>query len=256
VIFEERTTSDRGKNRAIVRPMRPWLVIAIFILLTTRLGMAVCSRPQPRMVCAEYFAKSVVLIATLEKTDILRSPDDPEGVEAFLYTLHADRALHGEISPNFQVRDENTSSRSTFDWIEGKKYLLFLSYSQGEHAWWLDGCGNSGPLDRSQSVLARIRHIKADHSNTGVIEGTVGTEQETTTPGAKVTATGKQGRFTARINFDGRFRMRVPTGRYEVRVSDPEYSFGGNLFSYEDPTGVQIESGGCAQLQFSISETK
>jgi hypothetical protein len=46
--------------------------------------------------------------------------------------------------------------------------------------------------------------------------------------------------------------MKVPAGQYAVRVIDEEdVIYPTAEFSYEDPQKVQIECGGCAQVQFT-----
>ena len=217
---------------------------------------AVCSVPQPRLVCAEYFASQLVIEATLVKTTELHDKDDPGGISAYLYTLRVNRALRGKIAGTIQVYEGNDSGRATFGWLQGKEYLLFLFYAPSEKSWELDGCGNSGPLDKANVALSEIAAIKTARGG-GVIHGVVrGSEQlpEVTISGVHVEAQGPTGRYVATTNEKGEFRMDVPVGRYAVRVIDQSRTFEAALFSYEAPGKIQIEPGGCAQIELAEGE--
>lgn len=213
--------------------------------------MAVCRVPQPRLVCAEYFASQVVTEATLVDRRIVSDKDDPAGISAYVYTLHAGSVLRGKVGTKFRVYEENSSGRATFDWKMGRKYLLFLFYSPQYKSWILDGCGNSGPLSQTQSVLAQSDRIKAEHGG-GVIQGVV-SEQALSIPipGVRVEAIGTSGRYTTKTNSKGEFQMEVPVGHYVVDATNTGLLFERADLSYGDPHSIRIESGGCAQIQFA-----
>jgi hypothetical protein len=67
----------------------------------------------------------------------------------------------------------------------------------------------------------------------------------------RVEAQGTTGRYSATANEKGEFQMDVPSGKYIVRVVDTGLFFDKALFSYEDPSKIQIEPGGCAQVEFA-----
>jgi hypothetical protein len=222
--------------------------------LLAPLAMAFCSVPQPRLVCAEYFASQLVVEATLAQIKIIGDKSDPVGIEARVYTLDVNRVMRGRIVGSIQVYEGNDSGRATFDWTPGKKYLLFLSYVPRENAWGLDGCGNSGPLGKSKAALSEIEAIKAAHDG-GVIYGVV-SNQTLSIPinGIHVGAQGDGGKYAATTNEKGEFQMNVPAGQYSVRVVESGISFNEADISYVDPSRVQIEPGGCAQIQFAEVE--
>lgn len=94
--------------------MKRCLVFAVLAPLLACPAMAVCNVPQPRLVCAEYFASRVVVEATLLRTRTVRDSDDPEGVAAYVYTLRSGRVLRGDIAAQFQIYEENSSGRAAF----------------------------------------------------------------------------------------------------------------------------------------------
>jgi hypothetical protein len=156
----------------------------------------------------------------------------------------------------FRVHEGNDSGRATFGWKIGRGYLLFLFYSDSDKAWELDGCGNSGPVSGAKAALQQIAAIQASHDG-GVIHGVI-SQQALSVPVANVhvEARGANGRYTATTNSKGEFEIEVPAGRYAVRATETGFSFATADFSYENPNKVQIESGGCAQVQLvSVGET-
>jgi hypothetical protein len=217
--------------------------------------MAYCNVPQPRLVCAEYFASQMVVEATLIRVSSLHDKDDPEGISARVYTLRVNRIFRGKEAGTIRVYEGNDSGRATFDWVRGKQYLLFLFYAASEKSWALDGCGNSGPLGRAGMALSEISAIKAARNGGGVIHGIV-SQQALSNPiqDVQVEASGATGRYTATTNEKGEFVLKVPAGRYVVRVIKNQFTFSAADIGYENPRKIRIEPGGCAQVQFSRVE--
>ena len=236
-----------------MKPLACLLCVAL-ILLTAPLAMAFCFVPQPRLTCAEYFASQLVVEATLVQTKIIGDKNDPMGISARVYTLDVDRVMRGKIAGSVRVYEGNDSGRATFDWTPGKKYLLFLFYVPHENAWGLDGCGNSGPLSGAEDALSGIEAIKAARDG-GVIYGAVSQQAlSIPIPRVHVEAQGDNGEYAATTNEKGEFQMKVPAGQYSVRVIASGHSFKKAAISYEDPGKVQIEPGGCAQVQLAETE--
>lgn len=229
--------------------MKYFMLVGIVGLLVAGPAMAVCNVPSPRLVCAEYFASKVVVEATLVKVKSVHTNDDPKGVLAHVYTLRADRLIRGHVSEVFQVYEGNDSGRATFDWVTRRKYILFLFYFAAEKSWALDGCGNSGPFNGAKSVLEQIGAIQT-HNGGGVIHGMV-SDQTLAAPfsGVAVEARGTKGIYKATTNSKGEFEIKVPAGGYVLRATKAGRSFYTADFSYENPQDLQIEPGGCVQVQ-------
>ena len=228
--------------------------IGALLFAPPTLGM--CNVPQPRLVCAEYFASTVVVEATVTKVGAIHVKEDPDGIAAFKYSLRVNHVVRGQIDPDFQIYEGNDSGRATFDWKAGREYLLFLFYSASDKAWELDGCGNSGPTSSAKGVLQEIAAIKASHGG-GVIHGVI-SQQALSVPvsAVRVEARGAHGHYSATTNSHGEFEIKVPAGRYAVRAIKTGFSFANADISYENPNKVKIESGGCAQVQLvSVGET-
>ncbi len=143
--------------------------------------------------------------------------------------------------------EENSSGRAGFSWVRGQEYLLFLNYNENDHTLWeLDGCGNSGPLNRAAAALSAIDAIKTSRSST--IRGVI-TEQALSTPIAGVHVEAQSGNllFTAVTNRRGEFQFDVPPGRYSVSAVEKGRLFREGDYSYQDLDNP-IEPGGCAQV--------
>jgi Carboxypeptidase regulatory-like domain len=236
--------------------MKNCLLLAVVMLLGSGPALGMCSVPQPRLICAEYFASEVVSEATLVKIRTIRDRQDPEGVLAYTYTLHADRVIRGRITTGFRVYEGNDSGRATFDWKIGRKYLLFLFYSGPDKSWELDGCGNSGPLSSATVALEEIQKIQRRHG-VGFIHGVVSARAPSAPiSGVSVEARGASGRYTATTNAKGEFEIKVPPGRYAVSVAKTGFSFNAGDFSYDNPQNVRIQPGGCTQVQFAAIEVR
>lgn len=234
---------------------RPCLLCVAAVLFLPLPAMPFCSVPQPRLICAEYFHSQLVVEATLIQTRELHAKEDPEAVLAHVYTLRVNQTLRGKLDRTINVYEGNDSGRATFDWVPEGTYLLFLFHVAGEEAWVLDGCGNSGPLSKADMALSEIAAIKAARGG-GVIHGVV-SEQEVSNPipGVHVEARGTTGRYAATTNEKGEFQLIVPSGRYVIRATWNGFAFRRADISYEDPRNVQIEQGGCAQVQLTRDDS-
>ena len=225
---------------------------AVLFLAATLDVAAVCSVPQPRLVCAEYFNSQAVVTATLvAKKHVV--PKDK--MDWFVYTLQTKTVLRGTTPASFPIYEENSSGRATFGWKVGTTYLLFLWYSKEGGAWELDGCGNSAPLKQAAATLKQIQHIRTVHG--GSIRGVTSTPAlSEPLPGVMVVARGSNGKFTTTTNPAGEFMIHLPAGQYTVRAIRLGWSFEPDDFTYEDPAKIRIQNGGCAQVQLTGRKTR
>lgn len=232
--------------------MKKGLLFAVGALLSAVPAMGFCSVPQPRLVCAEYFASELVVEATLVNVRTISDKDDPEGISAFVYSLRAGQRFRGSIAGSFQVYEGNDSGRTTFDWKVGQTYLLFLFYSASEKAWELDGCGNSGPVNRARAVLEEIATIQKRHGGDGHIYGVVSQQAlSVPIPQVQVEARGIDGVYKATTNAKGEFEIKVPPGVYSVSATKSGLIFGDADISYADSLNLRVEPGGCVQVQLA-----
>jgi hypothetical protein len=208
---------------------------------------ALCGHPNPRLVCAEYFQEDAVVIAQVVKSRPVPSAED---VDYTLYTMNVERVLRGGISPRFRVIQGNNSGRVGFSWVKGESYLLFISYNKEYKAWALDGCSNSGPIEEAARTLKSIDQLRAG-GHGGTIQGIVWPDA-----GATVTARGTTGVFKTTTGEEGEFEIHVPAGEYRVSVRHAGKRFEPDFMSYEDPHGLRVRNGACAQVQFLVSERK
>jgi hypothetical protein len=234
-----------------MRMKQLFVFVVVCALGTMQRAVALCGEPQPRLVCAEYYASQVVLDATLLKVEDVHEKDDPDGVDGRFYTLKADRILRGTIPETFRVYEGNDSGRASFDWSVGTRYLLFLFTSSEEKAWSLEGCGNSAPVSQANAVLREIDRMNLNQRG-GSIYGVV-SGQTLSNPLSNIhlMIRGVTGSFEAATDHNGRFHVEVPSGEYKVEPEYPPIPLEPYVLTYENPQHVKIHAGGCAQLQFT-----
>ena len=240
-----------GERRILPSRRLGWILFVAFVVASSLPARPFCSEPQPRLICAEYFASQLVVEATLVNTEKELWKNDPDGILARVYTLRVNRNLRGELTETIRVYEENDSGRAAFDWVRGRKYLLFLFHTRGKTTWSLDGCGNSGPVAKAARALAVIEQVKS-RGGSGFIHGRASDEVLSSgLSGVRVEVSGAAGRFSAKTNSRGNFRIEVPPGNYSVmsaRTDDGDV-FETSDISYIDGKNIQIQPGGCAQIQ-------
>ncbi len=183
--------------------------------------------------------------------------DDPEGISGHFYTLRANQIFRGTIQHTFTVYEGNDSGRASFDWNLGTAYLLFLFNSPDDKkAWSLEGCGNSAPADRADSVLRDIASIKRQRQG-AFISGVVSSEKLSTfLPNVHLMIRGDGRTFKTATDQSGRFQIEVPPGTYSVEPIDPPVPLEPDVLTYEDPRHLRLQPSGCVQVQFSEASTR
>ena len=221
-------------------------------IISSQLAYAVCSEPQPRLVCAEFSAAKIVVQATLVKVDNETYKNDPKVIIGHYYTLKTSQIYRGVPEQTVKVYEGNDSGRASFPWKVGTRYLLFLFKSHekpNEQVLSFDGCGNSGPVARAASALRGIDQMKYLNGN-ALIAGTVSSHDlSTPLPDVELEARGSGKIYRASTDRKGRFRVEVPPGDYTLEPKGPDLSFEVFEMSYEDQH-LAMQPGTCAQVQF------
>ena len=229
---------------------RPSFCLVLGLVVFAGDAFPVCRVPQPRTVCAEYINSQVVVIAKLLS---IREVGDNDG---HFYSLATVTSLRGQVDSSFQVWEENSSGRATFDWKKGVEYLLFTSFSKQDRAWVIDGCGNSGPLSRSSAVLAAIKSMNLS-APYGEVEGMASTDSWTTALSDVTIRAVEDGKtFSAKTGQDGRFKIQLPVGHYQMTAIRAGWLLEPVPFSYENPSDLRLTGGACAQVQFSGTQKR
>lgn len=211
---------------------------------------ATCGLPQPRLVCQEYFASPVVVVAKLVR--IRRMEPTPGQLTGTYYYMEAVQRRKGRILNRFQVYEENSSGRAQFEWKRGEDYLLFLTRSGQSRDWEFDGCGNSAPMSKAQKVLDEIGRMKTAQERQ-MIAGSIASDE--TLPARLMVKVEGEGKTRTVAVENREFRLRVEPGTYVVTASYPGWQFRKDDFSYDDPQKIAIEPGRCAQVQFQAEKS-
>ena len=166
------------------------------------------------------------------------------------------RALRGKIRGTFRVYETNDSGRATFDWVQGRDYLLFsfpiIGAAGDLGTQWLRQFWSAR---QGEHGIGRNRRNSKQHAAAeSFTASSVSRRYQPRSPGFASEAQGPSGRYAATTNEKGEFQLSVPVGRYVVRASKEGANFDKADISYEDPRNVRIEPGGCAQVQFARIE--
>ena len=219
---------------------------AMLLLSFAPRSLAYCNT-RPRLVCAEYSNSKLVVVAKLMRIEHI-PPRNEKELDGFLYTLAPVSMLKGDVGQTFEVYEENSSGRAPFSWANNETYLLFLNRNP-DGTWWLYGCGNSAPLKAARYALRAIESMKARKG--GLIHGLVRGDFAPYWERLSVDVRGDRKSYHAVTDKDGLFKIHVPAGHYEVRVIKEGSRFQiDRINSFEDPDNLEIEDGGCAQVQF------
>ncbi|HXW83958.1 MAG TPA: carboxypeptidase-like regulatory domain-containing protein [Candidatus Binataceae bacterium] len=223
--------------------------IALIATTSPRLN-AFCFQPQPIRVCAEFFKADEVFTGTVIANNYQPNgiPEPTEPQPGWHYRLKVQDAYRGTLGPVVDIYTEDTSGRFPLD--SGQSYLLF-AYKTGSIAQ-IFGCANSTKLADAGPKVAEInRIVKAAGSDLdGEIWGRiVQWLGGAGVAGVQVTARGNESVYRTRTIDDGSFHLRVPPGQYSIIAQSPHWNFSKWDVSFDDPSHLRIEPGGCAQVQ-------
>ena len=135
---------------------------AIALLLSSADAYAACLDPDDLnaywypSVEEELASAAAVVIGTV--IDVVAVPDEkPDFISAYLYTIHIEETLHGDVPDQITVRSLNDSGRYWMN--DGETHLLFLNRRDSFFS--ASPCGNSGIADEAQNVLRELHDLLA-----------------------------------------------------------------------------------------------
>ena len=227
----------------MLRRLGPAPLVAA-ILLSSSPSAAVCSKPDPK-VCAEFFKSDLVFVGWVSsQRDVTAESVFDDG---WSYQLQVETVFRGDAGESIEVFTPNNSSRFPLD--VGGKYLLFANSAYDRIV--IGDCGNSSRLADATDAIREIGKI--GEATNGFIEGHVASRPKWDgVSGIPFAVRGAESTYRAITDQDGWFRVMVPPGTYRVEVESSRVTpFD---LSYDRPNRVVVHKGGCAQLQFVVSE--
>ena len=215
------------------------------ICLTCCLGVigtpvvAVCPSPVPRA-CSLFLERDAVFVAKV----LSRMYADNE--ESIRFDVRVSRVLRGDVKATTAVYTGNDSARLT--WDVGREYLVFAWRRDGR-LWSGDDCGPLTDPTRVGETLKEIEELR--YASTSSIEGEVlgGLPASPGVPGVIVRATGNGQTYEGRSDQQGKFRITVPPGRYDVAIDGRFVQYDINQLQH-GTTKLPLVAGQCAQFQF------
>jgi len=225
----------------------------VLLSLIASVANAACPA-SPRLVCAEYFNSSLVAEAKLIS---IRHIVPKSGQDGYVYTMELITALRGEIAARFEIYEENSSGRASFEWRRAESYLLFLYPVEHSNRWSINGCGNSGALARSGKTLKVIESLRTG-PDVGVIHGKILSAGGSTEDleGISIEVRGEDRVFRVQSDRNGEFEIKVPVGEYKARAFRKGWKIRMDALTFENPVNLKLERGGCAQVQFYAEQVE
>jgi hypothetical protein len=199
---------------------------------------AVCPSPVPK-VCSLFFDSDAVFVAKV----LSRTYADND--ESIRFEVRVSRVLRGQVKPIAEVYTGNDSGR--LNWDIGREYVVFASRREGR-LWSGDDCGRlSDP--KVAETLKEIDGLR--HATQSSIEGEVlsGLPVSSGVPGVLVRARGNGQTYEGKSDQQGKFRIEVPPGRYDVAIDDRVVQYDINELPH-GTTNLSLVAGQCGQFQF------
>ncbi len=201
--------------------------------------VAVCPSPVPKA-CSVFFDSDAVFVATVLSRQYV---DNDENIQ---FEVRVSRVLRGDVKPTVVVYTGNDSGR--LNWDVGREYVVFAWRRQGR-LWSGDDCG---PLSDPKKIAETLREIEElQHATTSSLEGDVltGLPPSPGVPAVIVRATGNGQTYESKSDHQGKFRMEVPPGLYDLAVDARFGQYDINQLQH-GTTKVRLVAGQCAQFRF------
>jgi len=213
------------------------IALGLLIASNATAAFAMCPHPTPKA-CSAFFESDAVFVATVVST---------HRVDDYLrFGVRVSRVLRGKVDRSEVVYSGDDTARLL--WDVGREYVVFARLVNGR----LESGNDCGPLSDPARVAETINEIEGlRHVTDAVVEGEVLADQPEGAGVAGIGAdvVGSGGTYRVRSDARGRFRVRVPAGRYEAIV-DPRVAKQSDYNLGIDPRELVLVPGQCAQLQF------
>lgn len=201
---------------------------------------ALCPSPVPKA-CSLFFDRDAVFVATV----VSRAYVDND--ESIRFEVRVSRVLRGQVTPNAHVYTGNDSGR--LSWDVGREYVVFARRREGR-LWSGDDCGAlSDPAKVAETLeeIEGLRHATKSSIEGEVLSGLPGLSAGV--PGVLVRAGGNGHTYEGKSDQQGKFRIEVPPGRYDLAIDARFVQFDVNELTH-GTTKLSLVAGQCGQLQF------
>lgn len=227
-----------------------FLSISISLLLCGS-ASALCQQPPPKL-CNIFFSSDLVVHAKVDKSEIFKDENDPDGIAGWLYYLDVLKVYRGTIGKTLVVSSSNDTSRLLLS--PGSEYIVFASKHRDGSYRVGSTCGDIQGIDGepySMGLETKIQELL--NGTSSVIEGEVRDSNWNFMSGAELTVIGNKTSQTVIVDKNGFFSVTVEPGTYKVLIPNnltlTIYSFYVSGESLNEIRPLTLIGGQCVQIQ-------
>jgi hypothetical protein len=202
---------------------------AVCCLCLARTAFA-CSCVVPNPVCQTFWNASAVFVGDVESIEDLPGEAVPTFPSSRRVHLRVREEFRGAYVDEVDVFTGRGGADCGYAFSVGASYLVFAN-PEPDKRLTTGICNRTKPLAEASADLAYLRALPTMRGTKASIfgmarlwdvdEGREARPQDAPFGGARITATGPAGNFTALTGPDGSFDIRVPVGEYDVTTDVP-----------------------------------
>jgi hypothetical protein len=201
-------------QRPTKRASQLLFAVAIVLLPFVAGDVYGCSCRERQPPCSQYATADVVFSGLVKKI----TPD--EAKVRLKMSFNVEKAFKGVSGTVIELTDSRTSCSAEFD--EGKKYLVYAYRSKDGNELYTHYCTRTTELSKAHDDLVYLNGLSQTPRPTEIV-GRL-THNDKKLRRISVVASGNNATYRTVSDENGWFRVKVPAGKYRVRMLLPLYT--------------------------------
>lgn len=209
-----------------------------------------CSCMMPKLPCEEYWQKDAVFVG---EVTALKATKDAEGWQGRLVTLTVTEAFRGVTGAEITLTTGMGGGDCGFAFQPGGQYLVYAYRNKQSGQLSASICSRTRKLAEAENDLVYLRARGKGKTGAYVLGQVVlvpheyreGAPPHTPQAHVRVTLEGKEKKFTATTDDEGRYRLEsIPAGKYKVSLE----TLPGVIAA--EPLELTLHDNGCGEASF------